>query len=141
MVLDVAVQPELGVEEEAPSEESPLLSSKVTLNKDPVTCSELLHLIPEGPPQVRRNISNSGTKSPPKASQLQDSSQPWGTPHFSPAEAPGSPHRPSPALVLQGAGGEETLKNLNSTLVNLHSKLSEQLVIILEEFMDWAFPC
>lgn len=54
--MDVAAQPELGVEEEAPCEESPLLSRGVTLNKDPVTCSELLHLIPEGPPQVRRNI-------------------------------------------------------------------------------------
>ncbi|OWK50362.1 Transmembrane protein C9orf91 [Lonchura striata] len=52
VALDVAVQPELRVEEEAPSEESPLLSSKVTLNKDPVICSELLHLIPEGPPQA-----------------------------------------------------------------------------------------
>ncbi|XP_077045193.1 transmembrane protein 268 isoform X3 [Agelaius phoeniceus] len=56
VVMDVAAQPELGVEEEAPCEESPLLSRGVTLNKDPVTCSELLHLIPEGPPQVRRNI-------------------------------------------------------------------------------------
>ncbi|XP_038012566.1 transmembrane protein 268 isoform X4 [Motacilla alba alba] len=56
VVMDVAVQPELGMEEEAPCEESPLLSRGVTLNKDPVTCSELLHLIPEGPPQVRRNI-------------------------------------------------------------------------------------
>ncbi|XP_053852665.1 transmembrane protein 268 isoform X2 [Vidua macroura] len=52
VVMDVAVQPELGVEEEAPCEESPLLSSGVTLNKDPVTRSELLHLIPEGPPQA-----------------------------------------------------------------------------------------
>ncbi|RLW00452.1 hypothetical protein DV515_00008900 [Chloebia gouldiae] len=52
VLLDVAVQPELGVEEETPCEESPLLSSGVTLNKDPVTCSELLHLIPEGPPQA-----------------------------------------------------------------------------------------
>ncbi|XP_053818384.1 transmembrane protein 268 isoform X5 [Vidua chalybeata] len=52
VVMDVAVQPELGVDEEAPCEESPLLSSGVTLNKDPVTRSELLHLIPEGPPQA-----------------------------------------------------------------------------------------
>ncbi|XP_059342281.1 transmembrane protein 268 isoform X2 [Ammospiza nelsoni] len=52
VVMDVAAQPELGVEEEAPCEESPLLSREVTLNKDPVTCSELLHLIPEGPPQA-----------------------------------------------------------------------------------------
>ncbi|XP_041330708.1 transmembrane protein 268 isoform X4 [Pyrgilauda ruficollis] len=56
VVMDVAAQPELQVEEEAPCEESPLLSRGVTLNKDPVTCSELLPLIPEGPPQVRRNI-------------------------------------------------------------------------------------
>ncbi|XP_064250019.1 transmembrane protein 268 isoform X6 [Passer domesticus] len=56
VVMDVAAQPELGVEEETPCEESPLLSRRVTLNKDPVTCSELLPLIPEGPPQVRRNI-------------------------------------------------------------------------------------
>ncbi|KAM3660174.1 transmembrane protein 268 isoform 2-T3 [Ammospiza maritima maritima] len=52
VVMDVAAQPELGVEEEAPCEESPLLSREVTLNKDPVTCSELLHLIPKGPPQA-----------------------------------------------------------------------------------------
>ncbi|KAI1232056.1 hypothetical protein IHE44_0007107 [Lamprotornis superbus] len=53
VVMDVAVQPKLGVEEEeAPCEESPLLSSGVTLNKDPVTCHELLHLIPEGPPEA-----------------------------------------------------------------------------------------
>uniref|UniRef100_A0A8D2NQ70 Transmembrane protein 268 n=1 Tax=Zosterops lateralis melanops TaxID=1220523 RepID=A0A8D2NQ70_ZOSLA len=52
VVVDVAVQPELGMEEEAPCEESPLLSSGVTPNKDPVTCNELLHLIPEGPPEA-----------------------------------------------------------------------------------------
>ncbi|RMB93499.1 hypothetical protein DUI87_30197 [Hirundo rustica rustica] len=52
VVMDVAVQPELGMEEEAPCEESPLLSSGVTLNKAPVTCNELLHLIPEGPPEA-----------------------------------------------------------------------------------------
>ncbi|XP_063265300.1 transmembrane protein 268 isoform X3 [Prinia subflava] len=52
VVMDVAVQPELGMEEEAPREESPLLSSGGTLNKDAVTCSELLHLIPEGPPEA-----------------------------------------------------------------------------------------
>ncbi|KAL2297986.1 hypothetical protein Nmel_016945 [Mimus melanotis] len=52
VVTDVAVQPELGMEEEAPCEESPLLSSRATLNKDPVTCNELLHLIPEGPPEA-----------------------------------------------------------------------------------------
>ncbi|XP_056360774.1 transmembrane protein 268 isoform X2 [Oenanthe melanoleuca] len=47
VAMDVAVQ-----EEEAPCEESPLLSSRVTLNKDPVTCNELLPLIPEGPPEA-----------------------------------------------------------------------------------------
>ncbi|XP_014749343.1 PREDICTED: transmembrane protein C9orf91 homolog [Sturnus vulgaris] len=53
VVMDVAVQPELGMEEEeAPCEESPLLSNGVTLNKDPVTCKELLHLIPQGPPEA-----------------------------------------------------------------------------------------
>ncbi|XP_005527384.1 PREDICTED: transmembrane protein C9orf91 homolog [Pseudopodoces humilis] len=52
VAMDVAVQPELGMEEEAPCEESPLLSSRVTLNKNPVTCNELLHLIPEGPPEA-----------------------------------------------------------------------------------------
>ncbi|KAM4889881.1 transmembrane protein 268 [Sylvia borin] len=52
VVMDVAVQPELGMEEEAPCEESPLLSSGVTPNKDAVTCNELLHLIPEGPPEA-----------------------------------------------------------------------------------------
>lgn len=79
VVMDVAVQPELGIEEEAPCEESPLLSSRVTPNKDPVTCSELLHLIPEGPPEVRRNIPL--IKAPnhtPKACQPQTPSQPWG---------------------------------------------------------------
>ncbi|XP_066057072.1 transmembrane protein 268 isoform X3 [Chamaea fasciata] len=50
--LCVVVQPELGREEEAPCEESPLLSSGVTPSKDPVTCNELLHLIPEGPPEA-----------------------------------------------------------------------------------------
>ncbi|XP_016158115.1 PREDICTED: transmembrane protein C9orf91 homolog [Ficedula albicollis] len=52
VALDVAVQPELGMEEQAPCEESPLLSSRVTLNKGPVTCNELLPLIPEGPPEA-----------------------------------------------------------------------------------------
>ncbi|XP_017595829.1 PREDICTED: transmembrane protein C9orf91 homolog isoform X1 [Corvus brachyrhynchos] len=52
VVMDVVVQPELGREEEAPCEESPLLSSGGTLNKDPVTCNELLRLIPEGPPKA-----------------------------------------------------------------------------------------
>ncbi|XP_019140550.1 transmembrane protein 268 isoform X4 [Corvus cornix cornix] len=52
VVMDVVVQPELGREEEAPCEESPLLSSGGTLNKDPVTCNELLRLIPEGPPEA-----------------------------------------------------------------------------------------
>ncbi|XP_041262693.1 transmembrane protein 268 isoform X2 [Onychostruthus taczanowskii] len=52
VVMDVAAQPELQLEEEAPCEESPLLSRRVTMNKDPVTCSELLPLIPEGPPQA-----------------------------------------------------------------------------------------
>ncbi|XP_039575869.1 transmembrane protein 268 isoform X4 [Passer montanus] len=52
VVMDVAAQPELGMEEEAPCEESPLLFRGETLNKDPVTCSELLPLIPEGPPQA-----------------------------------------------------------------------------------------
>lgn len=95
VVMDVAVQPELGMEEEeeAPCEESPLLSSGGTLNKAPVTCSELLRLIPEGPPEVRTNIPlTEAPNHPPKASQLQNSSQPRGTPRFSPAEAPGSPH-------------------------------------------------
>lgn len=101
VVVDVAVQPELGMEEEAPCEESPLLSSGVTPNKDPVTCNELLHLIPEGPPEVRRNISlTEAPNLPPEVSQLQNSSQPWGTAPFSAAETPGSPHTPSPALVL-----------------------------------------
>uniref|UniRef100_A0A8U7P988 Transmembrane protein 268 n=1 Tax=Corvus moneduloides TaxID=1196302 RepID=A0A8U7P988_CORMO len=52
VVMDVVVQPELEREVEAPCEESPLLSSGGTLNKDPVTCNELLRLIPEGPPEA-----------------------------------------------------------------------------------------
>lgn len=77
VVMDVTVQAELGMEEEAPCEESPLLSSEGTLNKDPVTCNELLHLIPEGPPEVRRNVPlTEAPNDPPKASQLQNSSQP-----------------------------------------------------------------
>ncbi|KAJ7419944.1 transmembrane protein C9orf91 [Pitangus sulphuratus] len=53
VVMEAAVQPDLGTEdEEAPCEESPLLSSGENLNKKPVTCNELLCLVPEGPPEV-----------------------------------------------------------------------------------------
>ncbi|XP_032564418.1 transmembrane protein 268 isoform X1 [Chiroxiphia lanceolata] len=53
VVMEAAVQPDLGTEdEEAPREESPLLSSGENLNKKPVTCNELLCLIPEGPPEA-----------------------------------------------------------------------------------------
>lgn len=71
MVMDVAVQPQLGMEEEeVPCEESPLLSSGVTLNKDPVTCNELLCLIPEGPPEVRRKnpLTEAPNQPPPGTS-------------------------------------------------------------------------
>ncbi|KAJ7412294.1 Transmembrane protein C9orf91 like protein [Willisornis vidua] len=51
VVMEMSVQPDLGMEE-APCEESPLLSSGENLNKEPVTCNELLCLIPEGPPEV-----------------------------------------------------------------------------------------
>lgn len=53
--MEAVVSPDLGTEEEASREESPLLSSGVNLNKEPVTCNELLHLVPEGPPEVRRS--------------------------------------------------------------------------------------
>ncbi|XP_027506030.1 transmembrane protein 268 isoform X2 [Corapipo altera] len=53
VVMEAAVQPDLGTEdEEAPREESPLLSSGENLNKKPVTCNELLCLVPEGPPEA-----------------------------------------------------------------------------------------
>ncbi|KAM6047856.1 PREDICTED: transmembrane protein C9orf91 homolog [Chlamydotis macqueenii] len=52
VVTEVVVQPDPGMEEEASREESPLLSSGVNLNKEPVTCNELLCLVPEGPPEV-----------------------------------------------------------------------------------------
>ncbi|XP_068025071.1 transmembrane protein 268 [Melanerpes formicivorus] len=54
VVLEAVVQPDPRLEEEqeeeASREESPLLSTAA--NKEPVTCNELLHLIPEGPPEV-----------------------------------------------------------------------------------------
>lgn len=50
--MEAVVSPDLGMEEEALREESPLLSSEVNLNKEPVTCNELLHLVPEGPPEA-----------------------------------------------------------------------------------------
>uniref|UniRef100_A0A663ND15 Transmembrane protein 268 n=1 Tax=Athene cunicularia TaxID=194338 RepID=A0A663ND15_ATHCN len=52
VVMEEVVRPDPGREEEASCEESPLLSSGVNLNKEPVTCNELLHLVPEGPPEV-----------------------------------------------------------------------------------------
>ncbi|KAM7088036.1 transmembrane protein 268 isoform 4-T7 [Ciconia maguari] len=51
VVMEAVVQPHPGTEEEASREESPLLSSRVNLNKEPVTCNELLRLVPEGPPE------------------------------------------------------------------------------------------
>ncbi|KAM4647822.1 transmembrane protein 268 isoform 1-T6 [Amazona ochrocephala] len=52
VVMEAVVSPDPGTEEEASREESPLLSSGMNLNKEPVTCNELLHLIPEGPPEA-----------------------------------------------------------------------------------------
>ncbi|XP_063208957.1 transmembrane protein 268 isoform X1 [Chroicocephalus ridibundus] len=52
VVMEAVVQPNPGTEEEASREESPLLSSGGNLNKQPVTCNELLRLVPEGPPEV-----------------------------------------------------------------------------------------
>ncbi|XP_072739412.1 transmembrane protein 268 isoform X2 [Ciconia boyciana] len=52
VVMEAVVQPHPGTEEEASCEESPLLSSRVNLNKETVTCNELLRLVPEGPPEV-----------------------------------------------------------------------------------------
>lgn len=55
VVMEAAVQPEPAAEE-ASCEESPLLSNGVNFKKEPVMCNQLLRLIPEGPPEVRRNI-------------------------------------------------------------------------------------
>ncbi|KAM6243607.1 transmembrane protein 268 isoform 3-T3 [Porphyrio hochstetteri] len=52
VVMEVVVRPDPGTEEEALREESPLLSNRENLNKKPVTCNELLCLVPEGPPEV-----------------------------------------------------------------------------------------
>ncbi|KAM6046845.1 transmembrane protein 268 isoform 2-T8 [Theristicus caerulescens] len=52
VVMEATVQPNPGTEEKTLREESPLLSSRVNLNKEPVTCNELLRLVPEGPPEV-----------------------------------------------------------------------------------------
>nr|XP_013809257.1 PREDICTED: transmembrane protein C9orf91 homolog [Apteryx mantelli mantelli] len=52
VVMETAVQPDPGKAEQVSSEESPLLSSGVNLKKEPMTCNELLCLIPEGPPEV-----------------------------------------------------------------------------------------
>ncbi|XP_069729230.1 transmembrane protein 268 isoform X2 [Phaenicophaeus curvirostris] len=50
VVMEEAVQSHPGTEEdEASHEESPLLSNS---KKEPVTCNKLLHLVPEGPPEV-----------------------------------------------------------------------------------------
>lgn len=96
VVMEAVVQPDLGTEEEALREESPLLSSGVNPNKEPVTCNELLHLVPKGPPEVMRNIPPEWTEAPnhlPRhlgSKTPLSSCQPWGTPPFSPVEAPGS---------------------------------------------------
>ncbi|XP_010213734.1 PREDICTED: transmembrane protein C9orf91 homolog isoform X2 [Tinamus guttatus] len=55
VVMETAVQPDPGKVEQVSSEETPLLSTEVNLTKEPVTCNELLCLIPEGPPEVMRN--------------------------------------------------------------------------------------
>ncbi|XP_010078937.1 PREDICTED: transmembrane protein C9orf91 homolog [Pterocles gutturalis] len=52
VVMEAVVRSDPGTEEEAPHEESPLLPSGVNLKKEPVTCNELLRLVPEGPPEV-----------------------------------------------------------------------------------------
>ncbi|XP_075628438.1 transmembrane protein 268 isoform X2 [Balearica regulorum gibbericeps] len=52
VVMEAVVRPDPGMEEEALREDSPLLSSGANLNKKPVTCNELLRLVPEGPPEV-----------------------------------------------------------------------------------------
>ncbi|XP_064379721.1 transmembrane protein 268 isoform X3 [Dromaius novaehollandiae] len=52
VVMETAVQPDPGRAEQVSSEESPLLSSGVNFKKEPMTCNELLCLIPEGPPEV-----------------------------------------------------------------------------------------
>lgn len=56
VVMEAVVHPDLGTEEETPCEESPLLSKGRNPNKKPVTCNELLCLVPDGPPEVMRNI-------------------------------------------------------------------------------------
>lgn len=127
VVMDVAVQPELGMEEEeeAPCEESPLLSSGGTLNKAPVTCSELLRLIPEGPPEVRTNIPLT--------------------------EAPNHPPQGISAPKLIPATGDTSFFSSRSTWKSTHTSPAPALPssqsclsswgLILEEFTDWAFPC
>ncbi|KAM8796675.1 transmembrane protein 268 [Eudromia elegans] len=52
VVMETAAQPVPGKVEQVSSEESPLLSPEVNLKKEPMTCNELLCLIPEGPPEV-----------------------------------------------------------------------------------------
>ncbi|XP_005498451.2 transmembrane protein 268 isoform X2 [Columba livia] len=52
VVMEAVVHPDPGTEEETPCEESPLLSKGRNPNKKPVTCNELLRLVPDGPPEV-----------------------------------------------------------------------------------------
>lgn len=56
VVMEAVVHPDPGTEEAASCEESPLLSKGRNPNQKPVTCNELLRLVPDGPPEVTRNI-------------------------------------------------------------------------------------
>lgn len=51
VVMEVAVP----AAEDTSCEESPLLSGGENFKKEPMMCNELLHLIPEGPPEVMKN--------------------------------------------------------------------------------------
>lgn len=51
VMMEVAVP----TAEDTSCEESPLLSGGESFKKEPMMCNELLHLIPEGPPEVMRN--------------------------------------------------------------------------------------
>uniref|UniRef100_A0A8B9D3P5 Transmembrane protein 268 n=1 Tax=Anser brachyrhynchus TaxID=132585 RepID=A0A8B9D3P5_9AVES len=106
VVMEAAVQPEPAAEE-ASCEESPLLSNGVNFKKEPVMCNQLLRLIPEGPPEVRRSI-------PPRwaeclqghlASKPHPSRHRHGDTSFCPSRntcRPGGPPTPPPGLAVLG---------------------------------------
>lgn len=56
--METVIQSDQGRGEASSSEESPLLPSGKSLKKGTVACSELLHLIPEGAPEVTWRLSS-----------------------------------------------------------------------------------